>query len=326
MLFKHLDEEFFWDMPDGFSIPSDPVLSLAEFVLLRPFGLEVDVLKKDADNGYKTALAFSGGVDSAAAYKLLDNPLPIYTQVANPSKLHKQENALLALDEVDGVSVLTNQDQLPLLYGKNRGFYGVAGWTVPSLLLSEYYNLNTFADGNILEFVYLRSKFGHGTKYVEPNYSEIINAFNKLNYHYCLPCAGLTEVATTKIAQDFKYAMGCMRGTDGKPCLNCMKCYRKMAIQGNCIKSNPEVEKVLEKEWIPVLASLLWARDEKGLRHPILNSIEKNYSWVEKWFPDSMEFIPLHLQSMFEQKLAAYNIGHLSDKSLIYNWSSYVSN
>ena len=307
-------------------MPSDPVLSLAEFVLLRPFNVKVDVLEKETNNNFKTALAFSGGVDSAAAYKLLDKPLPVYTQVANPSKLHKQENALLALNEIDGISILTNQDKLPLLYGKSRGFYGVAGWTVPSLLLSEYYNLNTFADGNILEFVYLRSKYGHGTKYVKPDYSEVISAFNKLNYHYCLPCAGLTEVATTKIAEDFEYAMGCMRGTNGKPCLNCMKCFRKMAIQGNCIKSNPEVERVLEKEWIPVLGTLLWARDEKGLTHSILDPIDKNYSWVDKWFSDSIEFIPLHLQDMFLEKISYYNIDHLDDNSLVYNWNSYVSN
>lgn len=320
------NNDFFWEMPKGYSLPSEEVLSLVEFLLLSPYGIKVDVIEKNNIRQHRTALAFSGGVDSAAAYKLLDEPVAIYTQVASPSKLHKQENAFLALKEVNGISVLTNQDELPELFGKKKGFYGLAGWTVPSILLSEHFGFDTFADGNILEFVYLRSKHGHGTLYNEPDYSAVFEAFAKLNYHYCMPCAGLTEVATTYIAKDFKYAMGCMRGESGKPCLKCMKCYRKMAIQGNCIASNPEAEKTLNKEWIPVLASLLWARDRHGLDHPSLNNIEKDYSWVDKWFEKSLEFIPQHLERDFLEKIKFFNIEKNDSDTDLLVWSSYVGN
>lgn len=325
IIFRHLSKDFFWEMPKGFSMPSDELLSLVEFVLLRPFGEKIDVKTKENVKKNKIALAFSGGVDSAAAYELLNKPFPIYSKVDQPGGLHKQENALLALEEIDGISVLTNQDKIPLLYDKKRGFYGVAGWTVTSLLLSEHYGFDTFADGNILEFVYLRSKHGHGTLYNKPDYSEVLNAFKKLNYSYCLPCAGLTEVVTTQIAKDFKYAMGCMRGVGGKPCMACMKCYRKMAIQGNCISSNPEADKILNKEWIPVLASLLWARDQHGLSHPVLNDINKDYSWVDKWFSDSIEFIPESLRDEFLTNLSHYGIDHLMNNESVYAWSSRVN-
>ncbi|HCR98457.1 MULTISPECIES: DUF6395 domain-containing protein [Halomonas] len=317
-------KDFFWEMPEGYSLPSESVLSLAEFLLLRPYGEKVDVIEKNTKREHRTALAFSGGVDSAAAYRLLEQPAAVYTQVASPSKLHKQENALLALKEVNGISVLTNQDELPELFGKKRGFYGLAGWTVPSILLSEHFGFDTFADGNILEFVYLRSTHGHGTLYVEPDYSAVFEAFSKLNYHYCIPCAGLTEVATTYIAKGFKYAMGCMRGESGKPCLKCMKCYRKMAIQGNCIPSNPEVEKILNKQWIPVLASLLWARDNKGLSHPALDNLVKDYLWVDSWYDKSLEFIPLHIRDDFLKKLKGFGVHELEKKASLQCWSSCV--
>ncbi|WP_018915553.1 DUF6395 domain-containing protein [Vreelandella zhanjiangensis] len=321
---SYQNNDFFWKMPDGYSLPSEEVLSLVEFLLFSPYGIKVDVIKKNTIKQHRTALAFSGGVDSAAAYNLLEEPVAIYTQVASPSKLHKQENALLALKEVNGISVLTNQDELPELFGKKKGFYGLAGWTVPSILLSEHFGFNTFSDGNILEFVYLRSKHGHGTLYNEPDYSAVHEAFAKLNYHYCMPCAGLTEIVTTYIAKDFKYAMGCMRGESGKPCLNCMKCYRKMAIQGNCISTNPEAEKILSKEWIPVLASLLWARDNKGLSHPVLNELDKDYRWVENWYEKSLEFIPLHIRGDFLNKLQSYHVLKLEDVRSLQVWSSSV--
>lgn len=325
IVFINADKEYFWLMPSDYILPRPEVLKLAEHVLMRPYGIHVDVpFLHEKSNRKRTALAFSGGVDSAAAFNLVDNSIPIFTKVDNPGGAHKLENALLAAKEFGALVVESNQDLLPLSYGKKRGFYGAAGWTVTSILLSDYLQVDTFADGNIIDFVYLRSENGHGTMFKEPNISNIREQFKRIGYEYMMPCAGLSEVSTTKIAKNYRYVMGCMRGVGGVPCLNCMKCYRKMALQGSPIESNSDSEKILNKSWIPVLASLLWSRDNCGLSHPVLDKINKDYSWVDKWFPNSIEFIPEYMRNDFLEKLKKYDISTLSDLKSIYEWRADV--
>lgn len=324
LVWHHDAGDIYWTMPEGYDIPSDAVLSLAEFLLLAPFGETVEVLSRQPSGRGRTAVAFSGGVDSAAVLELLEDPMPIHTQVARPGGLHRIENALLAVDEVDGLAVVSNQDQLPTFYGRPRGFYGTAGWTVTSVLLAEHFNLSVFADGNILEFVYLRTSHGHGTGFQRRDFSATLAAFRRVGLEYSMPAAGLTEVQTTRIAANYRYAMGCMRGVEGQPCLNCMKCYRKRAIQGNPIQSNPEAEKILGKEWIPLLGSLLWARDNSGLSHPRLDDVQLDYSWVDKWYPQSIEYVPEQLREYFTARLKHFSVDPLEDVDALHRWSAQV--
>lgn len=193
------------------------------------------------------------------------------------------------------------------------------------MLYSEYFKLKTICDGNVLETVYMHSSLGHGTQYNLKNYSPIFNAFNRAGLQYCMPCAGLTEVSTTKIAKAYRYAMGCMRGRNGQPCNNCMKCFRKRAIQGNPISTNLEVEKKLCGKFIPMLPSLLWARDNKGLSHPILDSIDKNVDWVDKWYSRAEEFIPEELRNTIRSSLNKHGIIELCDPVHLEGWVSSVS-
>ena len=324
LTFTRGELELYWRMPEGFTIPSLPRLSLAEYILLAPFAERVDVVSSSEALGDNVAIAFSGGVDSAAAMRLLPDPIAVYTQVANPSGLHKIENALLSVEEVSGLAVISNYDQLPTVFGKRRGFFGAAGFTVTAVLLAEHLGLGTIGDGNILEFAYLRTRHGHGTAYFERDYMSMQSAFRSVGLNYCMPCGGLTEVSTTKIARGFRYAMGCMRGVNGSPCLQCLKCYRKMAISGTPIPSNPETERALSKEWIPVLGSLLWARDHCGLVHPRLECVDKNYSWVDKWYSKSLELVPEQLHGFLVERISSFGIGELLDERALTEWSAYV--
>ncbi|WP_430868433.1 DUF6395 domain-containing protein [Demequina aurantiaca] len=322
LILHHPKGDLYWVMPAGFSMPSRAILSLAEYVLLTPYGEKIEVLESGSAPGNRTAVAFSGGVDSAAVLQLVENPVAIYTRVADPSGKHKLENALLAVDEVGGMAVETNQDMLPKWHEMSRGFYGTAGWTTTSILLAEHLGIGTIADGNIIDFVYLRTDHGDGTKYNRPDFSTMQKNFARVGMHYGIPCAGLSEISTTKIAAKYRYTMGCMRGEGGQPCRNCMKCYRKLALQGTLIPTNKQVEIILEREWIPVLGTLLWARDHRGLSHPVLDPIERDYSWVDKWYPQSIEMMPEHLRPYFLARLQAFGIEKLEDDSSLLNWDA----
>lgn len=325
LTFRHPALDVFWIMPEGFQMPSCSILSLAEFLLLHPFGEEVEVVPRPSARGERVAVAFSGGIDSAAALRLLPDPIPIYSQVAQPGDLHILDNALLAVEEVNGVSVKTNYDDLARQFDKKKGYYGFGVFTITSVLLSDHYGVKTIADGNIIDTVYLYSEDGHGTRFNKGDYSKTMEAFERAGLQYCLPCAGLSEVSTVKIAGDLKYAMGCMRGRNGRPCQNCMKCYRKEALRGAPIPPCAESEIILSKPVIPLLGALLWANQNRGLGHPILNSISKDISWVDKWYRRSIEFIPTELREHFLKKLEEFGIPPLEDEAALHQWSAEAS-
>lgn len=324
LIFNHLGRDFYWEMPSDFTMPSNALLSLAEYLLLSPYGIEVNVEEGIKKYNGRVALAFSGGVDSSAALRLLPDPIPIYTQVAAPKGKHNVENALLALQAVNGKSIVSNWDELPLLYGKKPGTYSKGGgWTVTSVLLSDYLNVTYVADGNILDFIYLEGSKGHGTIYNRGNPEDALRVFRQAGLEYCVPCAGLTEVVTMKIAENAAYAMGCMRGSGGKPCMDCMKCYRKEALKNNPIPSCRESETILNRTRIPVLGTLMWAYHNCGLDHPRLRQYShKDISWVDKWYPKSIEYIPQELRKYFLDKLNEYGVEHLTDVRPLESWDA----
>jgi hypothetical protein len=341
LIFHHPKADFFWETPKDFVMPPSPVLGLAEYVLLTPFKefVELETVEEvPVDIVYdehkipivagktNVGVAFSGGIDSTAVLQLLPTCIPIYTQVHKPSGMHKIENALLSVREVGGVAVISNCDELPQIYGKSKGYYGNAGFTTTGILFSKYYNLHTLADGNVLERMYLYGPQGHGTKYRDQDLSKTMAAFRGVGLEYSIPCAGMTEVLTTKIADKIGmiYSMGCMRGIGGKSCNNCLKCFRKRGLQGDPLPTNNEVEKKLDREYIPMLPSLLWARDMKGLRHPKFNDIQMDISWVDKWYRKSLEYIPKYLHDYFLNKLKELEIEILDDPSQLLSFSSKI--
>jgi hypothetical protein len=321
--FSHGGREFFWQMPRRYRLPHPALLNLAEFLLLRDHGIDVPRPKEvRPPSGKRVAVAYSGGVDSHAALRLLRSAIPVHTRVAHPSTLHKPENALLALRKVRGLAIITDSDELPRIHSRTRGFYGNGAWTVPSVLLAEHLKLGFVADGNVLETAYLYSSAGHGTRYSNPDHADLLDRFRIAGLEYAMPCAGLTEVATTRITAEAPYVMGCMRGVGGKPCGGCAKCYRKSALNGHPIPVNPEQQKRLDLEIIPMLPGLLWARDHHGLRHPRIDAIERDVSWADKWYPKAIELLPNELHGPYFKRLRKFGIEPMRDVQALESWVS----
>lgn len=320
---KHPVYQPFWMLPEGCEMPSRSLLSLAEFILLRPYGERLEIFPSQRRSS-KVAVAFSGGYDSAACLRLLPDPLPIHTNVSRPKFSHRVENALLATREVGGIVVDTDYDDVSAAFNRRPPFLGAGIFSIPSILLADHFSIGTIAEGQIIDFIYLRGPDGHGSLFLPKNLNETVNAFRVAGLEYCLPCAGMSEVLTSRIATDFKYAMGCMNGSGGKPCHRCMKCFRKEALFGNPLPSSPEVNRILEGSPIPVLGTLLWASRHRGLRHPRLDNIQKDISWVDKWYPDSLRYIPEELRDHFCRRLKDYAIEPLEDPRSLLEWNAYV--
>lgn len=312
-------------MPDGYRLPDPALLNLAEFLLLRQLGEPVRQYGR-RNFGANRAIAYSGGVDSTAALALIGPAIPLYTQTVDPRGRNRQENALLALADVGGIAIPTDSDRLAPALGKpTAGFYGTGAFTIPAVLLADHFDIGIVADGNVLETAYLYSSHGHGTGYKFVDRTEVIERFHDAGLHYCMPCAGLTEVSTTRLAQGSRFAMGCVRGQGGNPCGSCVKCYRKGALQGQKVVSNSLIEEQLRKPVIPMLPSLLWAVRHKGLHHPILDRIKKDIDWVDQWMVDAARYIPAHLQDEILARLRSHGIHSLRDDSPIRNWISSAS-
>ncbi|SHE49464.1 hypothetical protein SAMN04487965_0011 [Microbulbifer donghaiensis] len=319
--FLFQNREYFWEMPEDYEMPSKALLDLAEFLLLQPYG-KVAESQASRKFGSRVGVAYSGGVDSTAAMNLLPDPIAVYTQIVKPSAIHKMDNALAALKERDGLAIKSNYDELPKQYKRSPGFYGAGGFTITLVLLADYLDLHTVADGNVLETVYLFSAHGHGTKYTPRDFSSVLERFEKAGLYYSMPCAGLTEVSTTLIAGESDYVMGCMRGDLGTPCNYCAKCYRKSALAGHPIATCPEAEKKINKEYVSMLPSLLWAVERCGLEHPKLSPLKKDISWVDKWYADSIKYVPGKLREFFTKRLEDFGIESLHGVSPLQEWES----
>ena len=184
----------------------------------------------------------------------------------------------------------------------------------------------TLADGNVLERMYLFGLQGHGTKYRDQDLSNTMDAFgggkSRLLRSMCRYDWSLNHENCRQSWNEIFH--GQMRGEGGNPCNNCLKCFRKRGLQGNPLPTNKEVEKKLDKEYIPMLPSLLWARDHKGLRHPKFNDIEMDATWVDKWYPKSLEYIPEYLHKFFLNQLKQFEIDAMEDTDGLLSFSSKI--
>lgn len=302
-------------------MPSPALLELAAHLLLAPLGQPVEATHRRAP-GRRIAVAYSGGVDSTAAMRLLEPARAVHTLVDGASSIHRTENALLATARERGLVVLTNSDRLAKRRGRRRGFYGHGAWTIPSVLLADHLRLGVVADGNVLETMYLHSSAGHGTQYNPVSVQAIQDRFAAAGLQYAVPCAGLTEVRTSELAASNPYAMGCLRGQAGEPCRACYKCFRKLALAGQPTPVDPETQGRLDRDLIPMLPSLLWAARHRGLEHPLLQAMTHDVEWTTRWYADSLQFVPEHLHARVRDRVARAGIETLDDDTPIRTWRS----
>ena len=75
-----------------------------------------------------------------------------------------------------------------------------------------------------------------------------------------------------------------------------------------------------------MLPSLLWAKENKGLSHPVLENVTRDISWVDKWYEDSLRYIPVYLHAHFIDKLKQHGIEKIVNVDPLVNWTADVEN
>lgn len=297
-----------------------------------------------AGPGSRPGLAFSGGVDSAAALLLMpDSTVPVFLD--RPARklkrsLYNKSAAYACLDQVEGLGWTVVRSSSDLEYLRSPiGFPTDMATAVPLIANAAFLNLDSTAYGTIMESAY---RVGHRTarQYMTSTHHRLWGpAFEGAGLPLNLPVAGLSEVMTTKIVMNSELrltARSCIRGSFPNTCGNCWKCFRKDMVEHRHddvpVTNDAMVKWMQVREVRSKLAAhpishenvLAWALQgeniEPGVSGDLLARTEgsfRNMSPFERWLSGSVEAIHepyreetvarilTHCTSMHEEEEAA---------------------
>lgn len=197
----------------------------------------------------RPGLSFSAGVDSLACLALMpDNTVPVFSHRAKPvgesKSLYRDDAPLHAIEQMNAAGRETYKVTSNLEWLRDPVGFGVdPSPAVPLILLADYFNLDAIAFGTIAEAAY-RTGSEFFIDYAERViFTKWQAAFQAAGLEYFNCVAPLSERCTTKITRESEFghlAQSCVRGQAGKPCMNCVKCFRKSLIEASMSGEWPE--------------------------------------------------------------------------------------
>lgn len=201
-----------------------------------------DIPPRQLPTGARPGLSFSAGVDSFACLAIMpDDTLPVFSHRTPPpgktNSLYKSDAPMYAIAELErrGKTVLAVETDIEWVR-EPVGFGVDPAPAVPLLLLADRYGLDAIAFGTIAEAAYRT-----GTKeFIDFAQRSIFlkwqRAFRSVEISYFDCVAPMSELCTTQITSESPYselAQSCVRGRPGKPCMSCVKCFRKSLIESS---------------------------------------------------------------------------------------------
>jgi len=305
----------------------------------------------ELEDGYPS-LAFSGGADSCAALAIMPSrTIGIFLKRPMKKDSKYDHNAPLEICNLlknAGFDIRIIESNLENIRSPT-GFPTDLANSIPALLLSQELRLDSISFGTVLE-----SAFGIGHQnYIEYSkgshwrfYSKI---FSAVGINLSLPVSGVSEVGTTMIGGVSSIAslsQSCIRGKHKKPCLRCWKCFRKelliyslgfkSMLNITSLMNTNEVQKRLSEIPISHENVILYSLQRMNLEDfqylkPIFNKMDKkiNLEFLEKWFPDSIEFVPKKYRFTIRENILKYLEPMNSveiDKVKNWNMNSHLEN
>jgi hypothetical protein len=182
-----------------------------------------------------SAISFSGGVDSIAASVLIgDNaPLIMTARTFHPDigEFEKWNNPNAQIKTLNYMpfnfkKILVYTD-FPYLSSNGRFciYPDTYVFTLPAVLLSESIGFKHIITGDILA-----AFTENETMYSSILDSEAKTFFSSIGINLDYPCNGISEIITTRITKDaglLDISSACEFGDFKKPCMKCLKCFRK---------------------------------------------------------------------------------------------------
>ena len=323
--FDALTRNVYFEMPIGWKLENthEDLFRLAHYVLTSPWedGILED-WKPSRNKGWRTSLAFSGGIDSAACMLLMpsDTILCYHERDGFKSQLN-HANAHNFIDKLnqDGRPVMvikSDHEQIRLDRGKGPGFSTDLAAAVHNILLADYLELGSIAMGMPLENAYLFH--GHtGRDFAKSNFwkhhSEIMK---KAGLDLVYPTAGVSEIINHKIVEQSEYknyAESCLRSEkSGSVCGKCWKCFRKNSMKGKDINIVGEISTFLAKRPLKQAISTLYAIQRlpseqvehvSSLYPDLKKYLTNDFTLIERYLPAALELLPDELKKYIQLKI-----------------------
>lgn len=261
------------------------------------------------------ALAFSGGVDSVAASLIMPaQTIKIFvdrdsSHLTRPTKYNKSA-ALRAIEIMrkEGHDIHAISTDYEFTMDPVNFAWGVSS-AVPLLLLADHHRFDSIAFGMILE-----SAYGIGDSNYREHNHKWKRLFETLSLRYNLVTAGLSEVMTSKIVKQNPIyddvASSCIRGLPGKPCYNCLKCFRKLMLESKLDGTRPNArrfEAMVHSNEVyrhitqtPIHHENIYAyalssyRGRSIFLRLLANKVQArsvDNSWMDAWYPKSRDIM-----------------------------------
>lgn len=298
----------------NFEVPKDfelekthpTLLKLVEYLTFGPF--EKDLFnkntilkwpKKEFNVNGKLALAWSAGSDSTAAMLILpeDTILFYHQRDEYLGGQMNQENTLSFITELkkersDIYVMKSNHEKVRKYFNLRAGFATDFSSTAGLVLLADYFGLRSIATGTILGSTFIEK--GHKFRNFDQFWDRWNMIFNQAGLEIIFPVGGLSEVLTNKIVQMSKYSKlchSCLRGSNGKDCENCYKCFRKHLLNGEKTNITSEVVRNIEGDHIHQADALIYGyQRSKNLTIPFLEKYrDLDLTFLERYYPYAIE-------------------------------------
>ena len=327
LVFSWNNIEVFFEMPEDwvYSETHTDLFQLAHHLLVEPWDKSVmDQWQPTRQPGWRPGLAFSGGVDSAAALCLMpDSTVLLYHERCALSGKLSHANAHRFFQHIESTTgrrvhrIRSNHEKIRQTQGQSIGFSTDYACAVHAVLLADYFSLDSIATGMPLENSYLF----HGHQYRDFATSRFWNHYSKMFADVGLPLyqpvAGCSEVVNLTIVQHHGWdgwAQSCLRSpTPGKVCGSCWKCFRKNTLQGDDYTMSSEISTFLKKKPLKQAVSTLYSiqrgklleqhRDFKKDFEHLATFLQEDWSYLERYLPDALDLIPSKYKTFTESRL-----------------------
>lgn len=251
---------------------------------------EIEISKKIKINQTGNAVvSYSGGVDSTALISLFGG-IPIH--ICRSYNEEYESRQIKACEFVDAKNIVTNFEQIRILYIGKQGFNVGSGYGALYFPVLEILNCDTIYFGVVFDDLgfYYSKPFKFNDNITNSSFHKINNFLNDFGIKIRFPLAGYSEVLTTKITEDsgIKNFSSCHTFGEKNHCNVCYKCFRKQGIRGRKIdltdkKIYNKITNTLKTEPLKMASSTIWAIQNVGYKGTFFSRYyDIDVSWCER--------------------------------------------